>query len=64
MLPVVAAMAMGAMSKQTARSRIPAAGAAGGGSDILGMLSPLLDKNRDGSVADDILGSVSKLFKK
>jgi hypothetical protein len=67
MLPVVAAMAMGAMSKQTAGagSRIPSPGAASGaGGNILGMLSPLLDKNRDGSVADDILGSVSKLFKK
>jgi hypothetical protein len=63
MLPVVAAMAMGAMSKQVSGSRTPAVGAAGGGTDILSMLSPLLDKDRDGSIADDILGSVSKFFK-
>jgi hypothetical protein len=65
MLPVVAAMAMGAMSKQTSGTRIPGAGTgAGAGAGILGMLTPLLDKDRDGSVADDILGSVSKLFNK
>ena len=67
MLPMVASLAMGAMSKRTA----PAAGsnlapgaASGGGTDLLGMLTPFLDSNRDGSVADDILGSVSRFFKK
>jgi hypothetical protein len=66
MLPMVAALAMGAMSKQAgpgAGSTIPSK-VAGGGADLLGMLTPLLDSNRDGSVTDDILGSVSRFFKK
>ena len=57
MLPVIAAMAMGAMAKQT-RSAAP--GAAGGG--LASMLGPMLDQNRDGSVADDLLGLAGKLF--
>jgi hypothetical protein len=65
MLPLVAAMAMGAMSKKVSGSRTAATGAAAsGGADILSMVSPLLDKDRDGSIADDILGSVSQYFKK
>jgi hypothetical protein len=63
MLPAVAALAMGALSKQTSRGAAPAAASAGG-SGLLGMLTPLLDSNRDGSVVDDILGSASKFFRK
>jgi hypothetical protein len=62
MLPTVAALAMGALSKQKAGTSASAAAAAGG-SGILGMLTPLLDRDRDGSVVDDILGSASRLFK-
>jgi hypothetical protein len=71
MLPAVAALAMGALSKGTSAqtaaagaSEIGSAAASSGGADILGMLTPFLDRNRDGSVADDILGSVSRFFKK
>jgi hypothetical protein len=71
MLPAVAALAMGALS-QRASGQAAAAGAStlgstlasGGGGDILGMLTPLLDRDGDGSVANDILGSVSRFFKK
>jgi hypothetical protein len=56
MLPVIAALAMGAMARQT-RS----AGASGGG--LASMLGPMLDQNRDGSVADDLLGMAGKLFR-
>jgi hypothetical protein len=56
MLPIVATMMMGAMSKQAS-----APGAAPG-SDLLGMLAPLLDSNRDGSVVDDVVGLVGKLL--
>lgn len=62
MLPVVASLAMGALSRQTGRSA--AAAATGSGAGILGMLTPLLDRNHDGSVVDDVLGSVSRLFQK
>jgi len=63
MLPTVAALAMGALSKQTGPQPGSTAAAASG-AGILGMLTPFLDRDRDGSVADDILGSVSQFFKK
>ncbi len=59
MLPLVAAMMMGSLSKQSAQSSSAAAGAG-----LLGMLAPMLDSNRDGSVADDVMGIVGKLFTK
>ena len=60
MLPVVAALAMGALSKGVSQSgNSPAAGG-----NILSMLTPLLDRDGDGSVVNDILGSVSGFFKK
>jgi hypothetical protein len=61
MLPVVAAMMMGAMSKRLGQ---PAAvGADAGMADgLLGMLTPALDSNRDGSMVDDVAGLVSRLL--
>ncbi len=68
MLPAVAALAMGAMSKpaqpELQGAQGTRAGASSTGSGVLAMLTPLLDRNRDGSLADDILGSVSQFFKK
>jgi hypothetical protein len=70
MLPVVASLAMGALSRQTSSSPASSMGQSGvsvpasGGPGILGMLTPLLDRNRDGSVVDDLLGSASKFFQK
>lgn len=52
MLPVVAAMSMGAMSKNQS----------GGG--VLDMLSGLLDQNKDGSAVDDIMRMASKFLQK
>lgn len=61
MLPMVAAMMMGAMSKQAAQP--PARGvSAGAGGGLLDMLTPMLDRNRDGSAVDDVLGSMGKFF--
>jgi hypothetical protein len=56
MLPLVAAMVMGALSRQS-QSAAP-----GQGAGLLSMLTPMLDQNRDGSVADDLLGMAGKLF--
>jgi len=70
MLPAVASLAMGALSRHAAASTAStsglsaAAAASAGGSGILGILTPLLDRNRDGSVVDDILGSASRFFQK
>jgi len=64
MLPVVASMVMGSLSKQSAQSGFL------GGQDapaqpegLLGMLTPLLDSNRDGSVADDVLGMIGRYMR-
>jgi hypothetical protein len=62
MLPLVATLAMGALSRQASRPNVggpPAPGQAG----VLGMLAPLLDSNRDGSVADDVMGMFGKFLR-
>ena len=63
MLPIVAAMAMAALSRQTAGARSSAT-ADSPDSGLMGMLSQFLDTNRDGSVLDNVLGMASKLFQK
>jgi hypothetical protein len=57
MLPLVAALAMSGLSRQSNR---PAAGAPGG--DLMSMLTPVLDQNRDGSMMDDLLGLASRFM--
>jgi hypothetical protein len=51
---------MGALSKQTTGSRLGSPAAAEPG--LLGMLTPLLDSNKDGSMADDVMGMLKKMF--
>jgi hypothetical protein len=64
MLPIVASLVMGALSKQGA-SPVPAAQKqATGGGDLLGNLTSFLDSNRDGSAADDVLGIIGRMFQK
>lgn len=65
MLPVVAAMAMGALSKHSAPGQQPAGAAlAPGGGGLMRMLGQFLDTNQDGSVMDNVLGMASRLFNK
>lgn len=64
MLPVVATMLMGSLSKQTQRGTAVAAGASGGPASFLSMLTPMLDQNNDGSAADDVLRMIGGLFRK
>ena len=61
MLPVIATLAMAALSRQTASA---GAGQVSPSSmtDSIGSLGSFLDMNRDGSVADDVMGFVGKLF--
>jgi len=59
MLPMVAAMVMGAVSKQTGGG---AAAPTGGDSALGGMLTSFLDADKDGSVMDDVLDMAKKLF--
>lgn len=68
MLPIVAAMVMGAMAKK-AGGRAANAGLSGGHGASLGaagglleMLTPMLDRDRDGSVVDDVAGMFGKFF--
>lgn len=60
MLPVVASMVMGGVSKQAGAQNM-----LGGGSSMpdLGGLLGFLDADKDESVIDDVLGMAGKLFK-
>jgi len=64
MLPVVAAMAMGALSKQHSSAGLQALGGTQPAGGLMGMLGQFLGGSQDGSVVDDVLGMASKLFKK
>jgi hypothetical protein len=61
MLPLVATLVMGAMSRSTATSGAGALAGAGGGG-LLDMLGGALDRNRDGSALDDITGMLGRTF--
>jgi hypothetical protein len=62
MLPMVAAMAMGALSKKSA-AQGPTGAGSGGGSGAMAMLNSFLDADKDGSAMDDLLGLAGKFFK-
>jgi len=65
MLPLVASMMMGSMSKQASSSNMLGGLSSSGSSsnDMLGMLGNMLDADKDGSVVDDLLGMAGKLFR-
>lgn len=60
MLPMVAAMMMGALSQKAGQPGPQQASASGG--SLLSMLAPMLDSNRDGSAVDDVVGMVGRFF--
>jgi hypothetical protein len=63
LLPLAATMVMGSLAKRSGTQA--AAGAPlgpGDGGGLFGMLTPLLDQNRDGSMLDDITRSVGRIF--
>lgn len=61
-LPLVAALMMGALSRQGGGSTLGASlGGSPQGGGLLSMLTPMLDQNRDGSMIDDVLGMLGKL---
>jgi hypothetical protein len=71
MLPIVAAMVMGGLARQTSAGGAgagpsagfgPGSGAGAGGGGLLDMLSPMLDQNRNGSPLDDILGMAASFL--
>ena len=61
MLPMVAAVAMGMLSKQTQGGRqLGSAPSSGGGA--LGILNQVLDADRDGSALDEVLSMAQRFF--
>ena len=60
LLPMAATMLMGSLAKQQGGQGAGPGAVPGAG--LLGMLTPLLDANRDGSMVDDVLGQVGKMF--
>jgi hypothetical protein len=65
LLPIAASLVMASLAKQqggSARGSHPGASASAGAGGLLGMLAPLVDQNRDGSMFDDLLGHAGKLF--
>ena len=58
-LPLLASLAMGAMSKSTSAGKDLGKTLSGGG---LGPLASMFDKDGDGGVLDDVLGMVKKFF--
>lgn len=63
LLPIAATLMMGALSKQSGRATSAAAGPAGPGGGIAGLLGPLLDRNRDGSIVDDVTSMIGRFIK-
>jgi hypothetical protein len=65
MLPMLGAVAMGALSKQTKSGGELGAlggGQAGAAGNAIGMLSGFLDSDKDGSATDDVLNLARKFF--
>ena len=63
MLPIVASLAMGALSKQSSSNNLAGMLQGGQSSGVMGMLGSFLDQNNDGSMVDDLLkGVAGKLF--
>lgn len=59
MLPVVASLAMGALSKQNSQQNFSGVMQNQGQSGVMGLLSGFLDQNHDGSMVDDVLKGVA-----
>jgi hypothetical protein len=63
MLPVIATLVMGSVSKHAGAQCLPAGpSAVTGGTDIGGLLTQFLDANKDGSVLDDLVGMARKFL--
>ena len=67
LLPLAATLMMGAFSKQRSgganTAGLPGSGlGAGAGGGILDMLGPMLDRNKNGSIADDVTSLIGKFM--
>ena len=66
LLPIAASLMMAAFSRQQAQGGLTSATAddGTGAGGLLGMLTPLVDQNRDGSIIDDVGGMIGRMFGK
>ena len=62
MLPLVATLVMGAMSRQAATGGTSSLTTGAGSGGLLEMLGGALDSNKDGSALDDITGMIGRTF--
>jgi hypothetical protein len=61
MLPIIAAMMMGAMSKQVGAPGSRQTGGPAAGGSLFDLLTPMLDSGRDGSIVDDVVGILGRI---
>ena len=59
LLPLAATLVMASLAKQQHGQTNTAAT---GGGNLISMLTPMLDQNRDGSIVDDLLNKAGRLF--
>jgi len=62
MLPMVAAMVMGGLSRNAGASDSGLSGSPARASGLMAMLTPMLDRNRDGSMLDDVIGMAGSVL--
>jgi len=63
MLPLAATLMMGAFSKQSGNASATTAALGNSGGGIGAMLTPFLDRNRDGSIIDDVTSMIGGFIK-
>ena len=64
MLPLAASLMMGAFSKQSGPGSSTMAALGGSGGGIAAMLTPFLDRDRDGSIVDDVSSMIGGFLKR
>jgi hypothetical protein len=65
MLPMAAALMMGALARESSTTAPPSPGAAGmAGGNLMSILGATFDRNRDGSILDDVLGALGGVARK
>jgi hypothetical protein len=62
LLPIAAAMVMGALAKHQAGSTAQGAGMPGNRGGLADMIGGLLDQNRDGSMIDDVTSAIGRFL--
>ena len=60
LLPLAATLMMGAFARQKAGGSGPALAGAASGGGVADMLTSLVDRDRDGSIADDLSGMIGR----